>query len=173
MEKIKTIVSNTLFQIVARVITSGASFVIAIVVVRHFGVLGYGDYAKITAYVSLFYLLSDLGFNAIFLQQDDAKNRFKELLYLRFVIAIILIVVLNLISASLPYNQLSGIGYSPAVKMGILLFSLTLLTESTLYSSSVIFQQKLTYHNLLFAGLIGSLISLVLVGVFSFMCGGR
>lgn len=169
MDAIKAIISNTFFQIAARIITSGSSFVIAIIIARHFGVLGYGDYAKITAFVGLFYLLSDLGFNAIFLQQNDAKTRFKELLYLRFFIALFLIIVLNLISATLPYNPIANIGYSPSVKIGILIFSLTLLTESTLYSSSVIFQQKLTYHNLLFAGFVGSIVGLGLVSIFSFM----
>ena len=48
----KQIAANTFFQIVARVISSGASFLITLLVARHFGLVGYGDFAKVTSFVT-------------------------------------------------------------------------------------------------------------------------
>src|SRR5947207_5226810 len=123
----KQIAANTFFQIVARVISSGASFLITLLVARHFGLVGYGDFSKVTSFVTLFYLFIDFGFNPVFLQKDEAKVRFKDLLYLRLLFASVVTGIVFLITFILPYNPQAHIGFSPEVRLGIILFSFTII----------------------------------------------
>ena len=60
------VAKNTFYQLVARSATSFIGFLITLIIARHYGVLGYGDFTKITSYVALFYLVIDFGLNAFF-----------------------------------------------------------------------------------------------------------
>lgn len=158
--------AHTIYQIIARIASTGASFVITVLIARHFGVASYGDFAKVTAFVTLFYLLSDFGFNAVFLQKEEAPKRFKDLFYTRLILSFVLVAVVNLLALLLPYNPVTQIGFSPLVRMGILLFSFTLITESVLFSAFAIFQRKMIYQRFMLATIVGSIVSLVAVGCF-------
>lgn len=158
--------AHTVYQIIARIASSGASFLITILIARHFGVASYGDYAKVTAFVTIFYLLADFGLNAIFLQKTDVTQRFKELFYTRLLLSIGLVVVVNFFAFILPYNPITQIGFSPLVRMGISLFSLTIICEAILYSAFAVFQRRMIYERFMWATSIGSVISLVSVGCF-------
>src|ERR1035437_9182478 len=103
----KLIAQNTLYQILARSATSFIGFLITLIIASKFGVLGYGDFIKITSYVALFYLAIDFGLNAFFLQYENAK--FKNLFYLRILISIGIFLFLNILAFMLPYNSMSGV----------------------------------------------------------------
>lgn len=166
MQVYKKIAVNTIYQVVARIAATGSSFFITLFIARHFGVSDYGDYAKVTAYISIFYLFVDLGLNSIFLQNDDAHVRFKDLLYARLLLALGIVIVANAIGFVLPYNSVTGIGFSPMARLGIVIFSGTLITESILFSASVVFQRKLIYQSFMLATILGSLTTLILVVTF-------
>ena len=159
------IAKNTLYQVLARLVSSGTSFLIVIMIARHFGVLGYGDFAKITAFVSLFYLIIDFGFNAIFLQREDNKIRFRDLLYPRIIFAGLIAVGVNLLAAFLPYNSLLQTGYSPVVRLGIAIFSLTFFSESIMYTCLAVFQRELKYELFFFSEIVGGIVALGTVGL--------
>lgn len=163
----KEIATNTLFQIIARLASSAGTFLITIIVARNLGVLGYGDFAKVNAFVSLFYLFTDLGLNAIFLQKEDAKLRFKELFYTRFVLSVVILCLVNCISYFLPYNSVTQIGFSPQVRLGITIFSFTLITEAMLYCSTAVFQRELSYEYFMISSVIGSFATLFFVFLMS------
>ncbi|MEX2012882.1 MAG: oligosaccharide flippase family protein [Candidatus Levyibacteriota bacterium] len=154
---------NASYQTFARILTSGRGFLLAVILARSFGADGYGDFIKITSFVVLFYLLCDFGINAIFLQQKTAERSFRNLLYLRLTIAAALFIAVNLISYVLPYDKVLEIGFSPLVKIGILVFSLELFAQSILFSASAVFQKKLRYDFWAKSLGIGSLLSLLLV----------
>lgn len=164
----KKLATHTLYQIIARVASSGASFLITILIARHFSVAGYGDYAKVTAFVTTFYLLADFGLNTVFLQKEEAAIRFRDLFYTRLVLSGILVALVNVLALLLPYNPLTSIGFSPVVKVGIELFSLTIITESILFSAFAVFQRKVVYERFMFATIIGSVVSLSAVSGFIF-----
>lgn len=166
MTPFKSIAANTVYQIVARVITSGASLIITFLIIRQFNVTGYGEYAKVTALVSLSYLFADFGLNAVFLQKENNQYSVQNLLYPRLVLSMILMIIVNLFALLLPYNTQLGTGYSPLARAGIAIFSFTILTEAIVYTASALFQKKLTYHHLTFASVAGSLVSLCLIPVF-------
>lgn len=165
----RKLATHTIYQIIARIVSSGISFLITVFIARHFGVSSYGDYAKVTAFISLFYLLADFGFNAVFLQQEENTERFKDLFYLRLILSVVLIAIVNTLSLLLPYNNITGIGFSPFVKLGIAIFSLTILTESILYSSFAIFQRKFIYTRFMWATILGSIATLGFVAIFSLL----
>ncbi len=74
---------NVMYQLLSRLITSGVGFLTTILVARYLGVSGFGDYTKIITVVSIFYLVSDFGLNAIYLQKDSKDVHFKDLFYAR------------------------------------------------------------------------------------------
>src|SRR5260221_3166177 len=149
---------NTFYQFISRAISSFIGFLITIIIARSFGVLGYGEFTKITSYVALFYLILDFGLNAIFLNSE--RNDFKTFFYLRIFISAFLFLVLNFISILLPYNPVSLSGFSDFAKIGILIFSLSLFSQSLILSSIAIFQKKANYSFYAKGIIIGSLINL-------------
>jgi len=162
------IFKNTTYQALARIATSGIGFLIAIVLARNFGASGYGEYIKITSFVSLFYLISDFGLNAIFLQAERKDLKFKDLFYLRILISLVLFALVNVIAVMLPYQKDLGFGFSPSVKFGIFIFSFSLFAQAILFSQSVIFQKKLRFDFLTKALTAGSALSLVFIVIFSY-----
>lgn len=166
MDFYKKLATHTIYQVIARIASSGASFLITIFIARHFGVIQYGDFAKVTAYVTMFYLLADFGLNAIFLQREDNHVHFRELFYSRLILSLGLIVLANAIAFLLPYNPVSGIGFSPFVRLSIFVFSLTIFTESILFSTFAIFQRNILYHRFMAATIIGSLATILFVFLF-------
>lgn len=163
------IAANTFWQILARIVSSGVSFVITIIIARSLGVNGYGDLAKITAFVSLFYLAVDLGLNAVFLQFEDHEERFRDLLSFRLALATILFGLVSIGAFLLPYNGATGIGYSPLVKIGIVIFGLTFISRAVVFSTTVLFQKKYIYRLAAFATALGSLATLVGIVAFLFL----
>lgn len=135
---------------------------VAIILARSFGAAGYGDFIKVTSFVTLFYLFCDFGINAIFLQQKTSEESFKVLLYLRLLVATLFFIVANIISVFLPYSSI-GIGFSSFVKLGIFIYSFELFIQSILFSTNAVFQKKLRYDFLTKSSAVGSFISLILV----------
>jgi len=163
----KLIAKNTLYQIFARGVTALIGFLITLIIAGKFGVLGYGDFTKITSYVALFYLVIDFGLNAFFLQYENAK--FKNLFYLRMLISIGIFLLLNLIALALPYNAAMGSGFSAAEKFGIFIFSFSIFAQSIILSASAIFQKTVNYYFYMVGTIIGSIVNLVVVLLFAYL----
>lgn len=159
----RVLASNTFSQVVARIISSGVSFLITLLIAKSYSITVYGDFAKVIALISLFYLIIDFGLNPVFLQKTDNKKRFKELLFGRLSLASLLFIGVNLFASLLPYNSHTHVGFSPLLRLPILVFSLTFFTEGILYSALAVFQRELSYKYLLYATSIGSLITLLVV----------
>jgi len=162
-----TIAKNTFYQVFARAITSFIGFLITIIIARKFGVLGYGDFIKITSFVALFYLVLDFGLNAFFLQYEKAN--FKNLFYLRILISLIVFTILNLIALILPYNAVLNSGFSQSLRIGIFIFSLSVFAQSIIISTSAIFQKTTNYFSYMIGIVVGSIVNLVLVLLFAFL----
>lgn len=165
----KKIATNTLYQIFTKVATSASGFIITLLIARYFGAKGYGDFTKITAFVGLFYLLADFGLNAIFLQLEEKEARFNRLLSFRLLLSFVIVLSVNCLVLLLPFNRARDIGFPPALRLGSFIFSLTIIFQAILFSSSAIFQKRLRYDLYMLAVTIGTLITLVLISVFSIM----
>jgi len=163
----KLIAKNTLYQIFARGVTSFIGFLITLIIARKFGVLGYGDFTKITSYVALFYLVIDFGLNAFFLQYENAK--FRNLFYLRMLISIAIFLLLNVIALFLPYNAALGTGFSEGERFGIFIFSFGIFAQSIILSASAVFQKTVNYYFYMVGTIIGSIVNLIVVLIFAFL----
>ncbi len=165
------IAKNTLYQSIAKLFSSFIGFLITIIIARSFGVLGYGDFIKITSFVAPFYLFVDFGLNAFYLQLKKEEENYSRFFSLRLFLALLVFILINLINIFLPYNEFNNIGYSPVVKFGIFLFSISLFSQAIIYSSSAIFQKRLKYFYYMLSILLGSAVNLVLVLFFTKMQG--
>lgn len=163
----KIVFVNVGYQILARFSASFIGLVVTLLLARSFGTQGYGDFVKITAFVGLFYLFVDFGLNALYLQKDKENTNFRSFLYSRIVLALGIVVVANLIAYLLPYSDSSDIGFSSLVRFGIVLFSPTIIALAISTSAQAIFQQRLSYKYSTYAGLLGSLATLLSVALFS------
>lgn len=156
----KIIAANTLSQLIGRGISVVTTLIVTLVVARQAGASGYGDFVKITTYVAFFYLIVDFGINAIFLQNED-REIWPALVFLRLLGSAALIVLSLGILAFLPGARYQG--YTPAVRLGILLFSPTILFQGMITTANAIFQKKLRYDLAAWAIFFGSLFTLLFV----------
>src|SRR3972149_9337759 len=114
---VRTIVAaNTASQILAKVFGAGATFLISIMVARTYGTQGYGDFTKIITFFAFFFLFSDFGLNAVYLQRRSIKIQEKNetdqlwptLVSLRLVGSIVLIILALVILEFLPHGTEQG-----------------------------------------------------------------
>ncbi len=159
----KVIAKNTLYQTIAKIFTAGTGFLITILIAKSFGAAGFGEFVKITTFTAFFYLAIDLGLNAVFLQQEDSESKYKDLFYLRFLIAFLTFLITNFVAFVLPYDPILDIGFSEAVKFGIFIFSFSFFSQAIILSASALFQKRLSYYFYMLAIAIGSLVNLAAV----------
>ena len=163
----KKIAVSTIYQIFTKLTTSASGFIITILLARFYGAQGYGQFTKITAFIALFYIIVDFGLNAIFLQFQEKEARFNLLLGLRLFLSIIIVIIVNLIILILPFNSSQDIGFSPLLHLSAFIFSLTIICQAVLFSSAAIFQKKLRYDLQTYSFITGTLITLILIFIFS------
>lgn len=153
---------NTSSQLVGKLINSGSTFIITILIARTFGVDGFGDFTKITTYIAFFYLLADFGVNAVYLQkQETDENLWGVLLGLRLVGSIALVFLSLAILSFLPRGI--GQGYTSLVRLGIILFSPAIIAQAIITTANASFQKHLRYDLATLSLTIGSIISLLCV----------
>jgi len=160
----KTIALNTVAQIIGKLISGGTTFLVSVLLARALGVEGYGDFTKITTYVAFFYLFCDFGLNAAYLQLTDKQTETKTknaLFTIRCILSLMLMFVTLAIAMFLPGS--SEQGYSSAVKMGIILFTPTVLLQSLITTTNVFFQERLRYDYATYATIVGSIVTTLII----------
>jgi O-antigen/teichoic acid export membrane protein len=157
---------NTVSQVIGRVATSGTTFIISLLLAKRLGPDGYGDFSKITTYIAFFYLLVDLGLNTALLQQQQENTHvtYRHLVGLRIIVSIIAVFVAISLLVFLP--QGIGQGYTSLVRLGILIYSVSILTQGWITTTNVIFQRHLEYKRASVAVVAGSLVTLGLILLF-------
>ncbi len=150
------IVWNTGSQIVGKIATTGSIFLVNILVARLYGVAAYGEFTKILTYIAPFYLLSDFGLNAVFLQK---KYPWESLVFLRFFLSLAITFIALALLNFLPQGTTSG--YTPFVRLGIIVFLPAIIFQGLLTSANGYFQQKMRYDLSALALVAGSTLFLV------------
>jgi len=161
---------NTFYQILGRLITSFSTFIITFIIARRFGPEGYGDFTKIITFIPVFYLFADFGINAVYIQNtagmksEDEKNiLWNSLVVLRVMISIVLIFFILCLIAFLPSGDNNG--FTAFVKIGMMIYAPTVLTQAIITTYNAKFQLNLEYFKSALSASSGSLASLVLVVV--------
>ncbi len=168
----KKVIYNTASQVAAKLITATSSLLITIIIGRSLGPSGYGDFTKIFTFVGYFYTVADFGFNAIYIKLTAGQPQstlIRALVGLRLIFSVFLASVAILISLVLPYNANLGTGFSPLVKIGIVIASLTIVTQALFTSANAFFQKNLRYDLSAIASVAGTLIILVLTVLAAFL----
>jgi len=163
MSNRRIIAFNTISQVIGKVFTSGTTFILSMLLARTLGASGYGDFTKITTFVAFFYLFADFGLNTAYLELSDNDKTQNNLLALRVIIGIFLMFLSVSILAFLPGTSVQG--YTPMVKLGIILFSISILFQSLITTANAFFQKNLRYELAAYALVAGSFSSLLFVGV--------
>lgn len=149
---------NMVSQMMGKIVGGGAMLLVSILIARSFGAEGYGDFTKITSFVAFFYLLVDFGLNAVYLQR---KSDWAALLGMRVFGGILLMFLAIAILSFLPQGESQG--YTGLVRLGIILFTPTILTQGLIVSANAIFQKHLRYDFATLALTSGSIVTVLLV----------
>ncbi len=172
---VKKVFYNTASQIFGKGLTATSSFIVTILISRALGEAGYGDFAKIQVFVGYFYTLADFGLNSIYIKIADDKNQknlLQTLLGLRLVMAFAFAAAAILIGFVLPYDPQTQTGFSPLVKTGIAIASLTIITQALYTTTNALFQRKLRYDLSTIAVVLGALTILAGTWIASARGGG-
>lgn len=138
---------NTGAQIVGKAISASITLLVTLVIGRTLGPAGYGEFTKIFVFVGYFYTLADFGLNQIYIKLagENETKHLKVLFGLRLLIGISLAIIATTTAQFLPYDSATETGFSPLVKIGIALASLTIITQALFTSSNAYFQKILRY----------------------------
>lgn len=148
---------NTLYQVISRFITATTGLLVTRLVISSLGATTFGEFQIAVSYVTLFWLLTDFGLNAVVVRQmaahpEEEEKYFGSLVSLRTLISFLLITISSIALVFLPYSS--------TIKMAILIGLLTILTQGIKGSIHGLFQVHLRYDYQLFSNLIGSLVYL-------------
>ena len=168
----KKVIYNTGAQIVAKGISASTTLIITLIIGRTLGPAGFGDFTKIFVFVGYFYTIVDFGLNSIYVkksQKNENSSLFNILIGLRILLALSLVAIAILISFFLPYNSLDGTGFSPLVKTGIIIASITIVTHALFTTANGYFQKKLKYDLSAIATTLGSIVIFTIIVIFSFI----
>lgn len=161
------IAANTTFQLIGKIVTTLTTLITTILIARNYGPEGYGNFTLITTFIAFFYLIADFGLNAVVLEKlqnpEIKKDYFKNLSGLRIIWSLFLVFLSVSILSFLPREQ----GFNETVRLGIIIFSLTIISQSAVTTSNAVFQNLLRYDLSALSLLTGSLINLILVFLFS------
>jgi len=163
------IVKNTIFQVLGKIFGSASTLVVTYLVARNYGVSGYGSYTEIMAYVTLFYMVTDFGMNAVVVRESDGNEKewFSNLLGLRIFWAMGLMFLALAVVVFLPYDSIEMKGFSDSVKVGIVFGSGMILVQSLVTTFNGVFQKFLDYGGLFIASFGGGVLTIVMVYLFS------
>ena len=162
----RKIAKNTLIQVVGKIITASSTILVTMLVTRHFGPAGFGEFTVMITFPTLFWIAVDFGFNQIAVREisrdpNKSQSYFSNLLLLRLGLAAFFTPIALTILAFLPY--------SPAIKLGAGLNLGTLFLMSFFSSTQVLFQANLAYGFQVASQVSGALLNLGLVFILTYL----
>ncbi len=161
MQSLAKISQQTAWQILGKIVTSFSTFIILGLVARNYGKEGTGVFTLVLAYLGIFYMLGDFGFNAHVLKRVKGKGEsakeWRQLLGTRIIWSAVLVIVAV---GTLSFWPFSTSLFSLAVSLG----SLAIIASAVFTTCNLIFQSKLRYDLSVFSSSLGTLISLVFFG---------
>jgi O-antigen/teichoic acid export membrane protein len=159
MSSTKIVAFNTLFQLLAKTVTTGTTLIITRLITTSFGEGGFGNFNTILSYIYLFYLFADFGLNPILTkkfvsEETKSENYFGNLIGVRL--------ALSVLTSLFALSILAFSGHSPEVKLGIIIASGMIFTQGLFTSATAVFQAKMRYDRVAAADILGALVTLFL-----------
>lgn len=139
---IKSIASNTFFQLISKVITMTITFTLTIIISREYGSYGYGLFTLFQSFPVLFYMIADFGLNAIGTREisknlKEINKIFNNVLFLRIFLSLFLVLV-SIVATLFLYDDVN-------VRYGLILGALIIVSQTLVSTTNIIFQIKLRY----------------------------
>ncbi|MEI7452386.1 MAG: flippase [Candidatus Falkowbacteria bacterium] len=161
------IAQNASIQIISKVLSTVLGVFSVVLMTRYLGKYSYGEYTTIVNFLSFFAIIADLGLTLVTVQMishpdnEHLENKILNNLFtLRLVSIVSLIVLGPIIAFFLPY--------SGAIKLGILIASLSFIFPALSQVLVALFQKKLTMHYVAWAEILSRVAMLlgVVAGVY-------
>jgi|GEM_PF-3409436 len=155
----KIILTNTLYQLLGKFISTASAVVVSVIITRILGAQTWGEYSIVISYITLFYVFTDLGINSIaareftFLKKVP-KRHFYSVIGFRFILTL----TVSLFSICTLYF----LNYPSYIKTAIVFGQFNLILFSISSSFNSIFQAKLCYKYLFYSTCVFSTINLAL-----------
>lgn len=137
-------IKNTLSQLIGRLIASTVAFLTTLALARYLGASIYGEYTKAAAFVLLFFPLTDLGLNLIFmkLEKNTEQAGINALLGLRLGLSFFVVGIAEVIVALLWFfNPLFNLDVLVATSIALL----ALPANALLLTTQAWLQKKLLF----------------------------
>ena len=160
------VAKSTLYQLIARSLTTFSNFIVILLIAKSLGSFGLGQYNKVFAFVGIFSLFVDFGLSAVFLKMGKERHLFL-LIILRLIIASIIFILIQPIIFILPYNATFHSGFSFQEKIYIEIVALVLFLYAFAHSLNVIFQKRQRFDLTIWPNLVWGVTSLI-IGIYSF-----
>lgn len=160
------VASNTVFQIIGKLISMSITMVAVVIITRSYGREGYGAFSLMQSWPALFFVIVDFGINAIATKDitedwSKAGKYLGNILIIRLLFSLFLILVISLGLNFFPYTS----DLSNGIKLGLFL----LITQSLFSTTNIFFQAKLRYDYSTIAYVGGYILILILVLISSYL----
>lgn len=151
---------NTIIQVVSKFIATALGLVAVAIMARYLGQAGFGEYTIIITYLSFFGIIADLGLTLVTVQMisrpgADENKILNNLFSLRFVTAVVFLGLAPLTVIFFPY--------SPIVKIGVAITSLSFLCIALNQILVGLFQKKLRMDKVSIAEVAGRVILVIFI----------
>ena len=154
----RKVARNTVILVTGNTSIRAISFVVAIYLARYLSVEGYGKYSFVTAYVSLFAILANLGIGQILTREISKRPAESPVLVGS---SMSLCAVLSAVSITVSLGIMRIAGYPDEIQMYVLVLSGTLLLDSLSICLSSIFRAALRMEFRVLSGLVDRILSFV------------
>ena len=157
-DNFKKIASNTIYQLISKVITMTITFGLSIYISHNYGSEGYGYFSLLQSLPALFYIIADFGLNAISAREisknvKKIEDIFSNILFLRLVISILGVILCLILTFTLYQDE--------KIRYGLALGSLVIISQSLIMTTNLIFQIKLKYDISSITNIVGYLFILI------------
>ena len=156
------IFTNTLWQVVIRIINIFIGVFNLALITRILGQEGFGFYTTIFAFVQMLMIFADLGlYLALLREVSAAKTQAQEnkvvnnIFTIRFVASLVMVVLAPIVIQAFPYSQ--------EVKTGVIFFILAFFFQSLISTLTAVFSKKLAMPKVAITDLFNKIIYLALL----------
>lgn len=134
--------SNTAYQLIGKILSMLVTVLCTVIIARVYGRESFGEFNLMQMWPAFVFIVVDFGFNAIATKEiakdwQKADKYFNTIIYLRVLLSCGFILLMTLLLQLFPYDT--------ALRNGIRLNLLLILTQALYASTNVIFQPKLRY----------------------------
>ncbi len=158
----KGVIRDTLIQLIGRGLSATITLLFTLYLARHLGSFYFGEYTKVIAYITLFYMGIDFGLNPVFLRLTNGHiaSNVATLLKLRMLMAVGLSVLSVLLALTLIDLHL---GFEWTSLPGVAISSLAIVGYALIMTHQVAFQARLKFWPSVLAQILGNATSLLMV----------